>query len=121
MSRRAESPSRATVVETVDALLAQGGARPTVTALAGQLGVAPSTFWRHFPDQAQRVVDHARRRPRHASRDRAAKLATENRELRAQLDLAAASIMRLAHENERLEAELQQARNVVVLSPKRRH
>lgn len=121
MSRRADLPSRAAVVDAVDALLAQGGPRPTVTSLAEGLGVALSTFWRNFPDQAQRVVDHARRRQHPAPRDRAAKLAAENRELRGQLELAAASIMRLTCENERLAEELRQVQKVTAIPRTRRH
>ena len=120
MSRRANVPSRDAVVSAVESLLAEGGSRPTVTALAQSLGVAPSTFWRHFPDQAQRVVAQGRRRPQPTHPDRLARLTTENRELRAQLNLAAASIMRLTCENEQLTAELHLAKQVSVISSRRR-
>jgi AcrR family transcriptional regulator len=116
VSRRADLPSRDSVIRAADALLAQGGARPTVTALAKSLGVAPSTFWRHFPDQAGRIADRARGQQRSLRPDRAARLATENRDLRAQLELAAATIMRLTVENQRLSDELHRAQQVTPIS-----
>ncbi|WP_157928634.1 hypothetical protein [Mycobacteroides abscessus] len=120
MSGRVALPSRDVVISAVDTLLAQGGARPTVTSLAQGFGVAPSTFWRHFPDQAQRIVGYARRRPRTVPGDQLARLAAENRELRAQLDLAAASIMRLTCENLQLTEELQAAQKITsIVRPRR--
>ena len=57
MSRRADLPSRSTVQRALDELLDETsaeGVRPTVVSLARRLGLANTTFWRHFPDLATR-------------------------------------------------------------------
>ena len=53
MSRRADLPSRSTVQRALYELLDETsaeGVRPTVVSLARRLGLANTTFWRHFPD-----------------------------------------------------------------------
>lgn len=97
------TPSLATVDIAVSRALERGRARPTVTGVARDLGMPPSTFWRRYPDQARRIVAHAKARTTtQRPADREARLAAENRELQAQLDLAAATIMRLTLENSHL-------------------
>jgi AcrR family transcriptional regulator len=89
------------------------GRRPSVLAVARELGLSNTTFRRHFPDIAQQMSD-ARRTPSSgpapaggpSAHDklvaRNAKLRRDNRQLRAHLDLAIVTIQRLTLNNHRL-------------------
>lgn len=107
----------------------EGGPRPSVVALARRLGLTNSTFWRHFPDHAQRVADHARLGshrtpppdPRASPEGQPARrtdLSRRNRDLQAQLHLAAANIAELTIENHELRTALEASLNVSRIPPR---
>jgi AcrR family transcriptional regulator len=104
-----------------DHVLAQAaaaGRRPSVLAVARQLGLSNTTFRRHFPDIAEEVGD-TRRTPPAGPADaggpsahdklvaRNAKLRRDNRQLREHLDLAIANIQRLTLQNHRQQQALE--------------
>lgn len=106
------------------------GRRPSVLAVARELGLSNTTFRRHFPDIAQQISD-TRRTPAPGSAQpngssahdklvaRNAKLRRDNRQLREHLDLAIATIHRLTLTNHRLQAELDAAASVTHLRSRR--
>ncbi len=126
MSRRVDLPAehavRAVMAVLLDEAAAQG-ATPTVVALAKRLGLANSTFWRHFPDIAtelratvrtpnpdlpaspatRRLVDLEQRN---------AELTRDNRQLTEHLDLAVANLQRLTLDNHRLRQALEAASKI---------
>lgn len=90
----------------------ENGTRPSVLALAARVGLGNTTFRRRYPEITNKIATH-RRPPAHppaavgpspydtlAARN--AKLPRSNRELTAQLKLAAAQIQYLAIRNDRL-------------------
>lgn len=98
---------------------------PTVIALAKEVGLTNSTFWRYFPDIAPQVADARRNIPGpvvpgtptsvgDAPAD-SRRLRTENSYLREQLTIAAAHIQYLTLENHTLRDELEQASTVTRL------
>ncbi len=106
-----------------------GGPRPSVVALARRLGLTNSTFWRHFPDHARRVADHARSgshetpppEPRASpggQPDRCTNPSRHNQDLQTQLHLAAANIAELTIENHELRTALEAALNVSRIPPR---
>jgi AcrR family transcriptional regulator len=83
------------------------GRRPSVLAVARQLGLSNTTFRRHFPDLADEI-SAARRAPD----ARNAKLRRGNHQLREHLDLAVANIQRLTLTVHKLQTELEGASKV---------
>ena len=102
MTRRIDLPSEPKVRAVLARLRQQAtgsGRRLTVLALAREFGLSNSTFRRHFPDVARDIAEASRSGPPAASTPtsrydmlitRNAKLKRRNRELHAQLTLAAA-------------------------------
>lgn len=115
-------PTRAVVQSELDVLrreaLAFGG-RVSVLALARRVGLANTTFRRHFPDITaeinayERQYDAANRQGPAEASDTLVRLRQRNRDLEENLELATASIHRLTVENRRLRQELE-ARDGVV-------
>jgi AcrR family transcriptional regulator len=117
MSRRVDLPEEERVRQAMAEVIGQAheaNRQPTVTALAALLGLNYTTFWRHFPDIAQEMVDLAR--TGRVSEDRQpgrvttmtkdlARLKRDNTQLKHDLEVAKAVIQRLALEN----AELRKA------------
>ena len=100
------------------------GRQPAALALARRLGLANTTFRRNFPDIAAELAGQAAARqqtPPPPSRydqlqQTSARLRQENRQLREQLELAAAVIQRITLENQRLRQELEAAGKVTPIS-----
>ncbi|MFE4305022.1 hypothetical protein ACFQ9H_05275 [Streptomyces sp. NPDC056517] len=111
-------------VEELRASCRKAGRRPSVLALARQLGLSNTTFRRHYPDIAREIAAHrsaaAPSRDRPSEQDkiiaRNSRLRRRNRELTVQLKLAAAQIQHLALANASLLEALQQATNITRLS-----
>jgi hypothetical protein len=106
-----------------------GGKPPTVLSLARHLGLANTTFRRHFPDiTAELSHQRTASAPTNPAAVTAfqrlhgdnARLRATNQNLAEHLDLAMANIQRLTLENQRLRHELEAAVNVTHLS-RRRH
>lgn len=129
MSRRADLPSRSTVQRALYELLDETsaeGVRPTVVSLARRLGLANTTFWRHFPDLANQIRENART-PSPASPTSAAALrmaelerryaeaVRDNRNLRDNLDLAVANIQRLTLDNRQLRQALETQQKITTI------
>jgi transposase-like protein len=101
----------------------RSGRRPSVLALARQFGLTNTTFRRHYPEIVKELGE-IRRTPTIDNTDspaatehartiaRNAKLRRDNRQLRQQLDLAAANIARLAIDNHQLRQQLEQAQRI---------
>jgi transposase-like protein len=132
MTAKDDLPDTDTVLKAKAELLADAyatGERPTVIALARQLGVTNATFWRHFPDIAREVAAAGRNEQRddHADRDPSplrelerqnAQLRRTNHDLRLDIKLAEASIQRLAIVNHQLRRELEAATGVTRIDDK---
>lgn len=127
MTRRVLLPSE-TEVQSAAAQLRDASPNGFITVrdLATQLGLANSTFWRHFPGIAQSVADGRRTTVRTAQivnedEDDArvagaeARLRGENAKLREQLQLAVAHIQRLTLENHALRDQLESQSGVARL------
>ncbi|MFD7102295.1 hypothetical protein [Streptomyces celluloflavus] len=98
--------------------------QPSVLMLARRLDLTNTTFRRRYPDIAQEIADHRatptapRSGPTAHDRlvARNAKLRRRNRELTAQLTLAAAQIQHLSLRNERLQEALEETSNVTSIT-----
>jgi len=124
MTRHAEIPSEAHARRTTDHYLdrcRERSQRPSVLALAGQLGLSNTTFRRHFPhlatelsrlrsEPAPSLDAEPNRYERLIARN--AKLRHANRALSEQLHLAAAQLQRLAIDNARLRQAVEATSNV---------
>ncbi|WP_131813508.1 hypothetical protein [Mycolicibacterium fortuitum] len=106
------------------------GRKPTVVALARQLGLTHTTFWRHFPEVANELVSIARgTRPDAGDQNRPGRydrLAAEHAKLkRAHADaqqlveVAKAVIQRLALDNQQLRQDLEGRAEVIHLKQPR--
>jgi AcrR family transcriptional regulator len=134
VSRRVDLPDQSLVRQAMAEVIAQArdeGKRPTVLALARRLGISNPTLWRHFPDIARELVDMARvAEPQAAEpagpsryqrlREDHASLKRKNAQLRHDLELAKASIQRLALDNQQLRQQLEGAAKVISIDPARR-
>ncbi len=120
-------PTRAEVLTALAQLqddAASSGRQPAVLPLARRLGLANTTFRRNFPDIAAelaRQTDERQQTSPPPSRydqlqQTTAQLRQDNRELRGQLELAAAVIQRITLENQRLRQQAEAAANVTRLS-----
>jgi hypothetical protein len=122
-------PSRDEVLTALAQLQADAektGRQPAVLALARRLGLANTTFRRNFPDIAAELARQAadrRQAPLPPSRydqlqETSARLRQDNRQLREQLELAAAVIQRITLENQRLREQLEAANKVTAITSK---
>ena len=127
----ASSPADARVRKAMNDMLescAQAGTRPSVLALARQLGLTNTTFRRQHPDLVSQITQARRPEPDATSptvgsaqqrlHARNAKLRRANRHLTDQLKLAAAQIQHLALENACLRATLEDQAKVARLVPR---
>jgi hypothetical protein len=120
-------PGRGEVITALAQLRAEAeitGRQPAVLTLARRMGLANTTFRRNFPDiaadLARRAAAH-RQAPPSASRydqlqETSARLRQDNRQLREQLQLAAAVIQRIALENQRFREQLEAAGKVTAIA-----
>ena len=106
------------------------GRRPSVLALASQLGLSNTTFRRHFPDLVAEVsalrsgpapTANGTPTPTEQLLARNAKLRRANRDLAENLKFAAAHIQRLAIDNARLREALEADSNVTRIDRARGH
>jgi transposase-like protein len=126
MTTSARMPSQSQVRQAFTKLVEQArnnGHRPSVLALARQFDLSNTTFRRHYP-QIVNELAQIRRTPAIEHTDspaatehtrviaRNAKLRRDNRQLREDLDIAAANIARLAIDNHRLRQQLEQAQRI---------
>ncbi|MGX6605784.1 hypothetical protein ACWKSP_27170 [Micromonosporaceae bacterium Da 78-11] len=124
MSRRPELPGIDEVEEAKESVIVEADAsarRPSVLTLARRLGLSNTTLRRHFPDIAREI---GTRRHQQANPDgepsttspmaaeAMARLRRENSDLKTQLEIAIASIHRLALDNHELRAALEAATKV---------
>jgi hypothetical protein len=109
---------------------ADGGARPSVLALARRLGLSNATFWRHFRDIAIELRQSATTTTPpggtgqssgsgHKLAEQNAKLRRERDDLADQLQAALAHLRRLTIDNARLRTDLEAARGVTRLDSDR--
>jgi hypothetical protein len=122
MSRQTELPTREAVVAALEQLQDEAstmGRRPSGLALARRLGLAYTTFRRHFPDipadLRAAATESGTERGSTASdelRTRLSWLRTETRDLHGHLDLAIANIQRLTIDNYQLRENLEAARRI---------
>ena len=100
---------------------------PSVLMLARRLGLTNTTFRRRYPEIAREIADHRaapttlRSGPTEHDKlvARNAKLRRRNRDLAAQLTLAAAQIQFLALRAARLEAALEASAKITYINEKR--
>ncbi|HEY9332328.1 MAG TPA: hypothetical protein VIS09_29495 [Streptomyces sp.] len=106
----------------------ESNTRPSVLMLARRLGLTNTTFRRRYPDIAREISELRAAAPTARSGPSAhdklvarnAKLRRRNRELTAQLALAAAQVQRLAVLNERLREAVESASKVTHINSKTR-
>jgi AcrR family transcriptional regulator len=124
VTRKIDLPDEDRVLEALTTLR-DTGRRPTAAALAREVGLSNTTFWRHFRDialelQAPPPQSSTRDTTAPASRDHEAKLRRERDELAAQLGTALGHLRRLTIENTQLRLELDDANNVTRISTRSR-
>ncbi|GAA1961359.1 hypothetical protein GCM10009816_24000 [Microbacterium aquimaris] len=124
MSRPVDLPSEGAIRDALHRLTDEaGGATPPVTALARELGLSNSTFWRRFPDIAQKVADGRRQAARTQAatagnrtdtpaRVVEARLRAQIIDLTAQIQTAAVQVQRLTLENHTLREHLTAQDNI---------
>lgn len=123
MTRRVPLPDELEVRATLAQLRASNES-DIVTAkdLSRQLGLANSTFWRHFSEIAQEVANENRAAFRVApaaltnaprASDPDGVLRKENAQLRDQIEVAVALIQRLTIDNRELRDHLESQTNIV--------
>jgi hypothetical protein len=129
MTRKIDLPAEDHVRAVMAGMLADaaaGGPRPTVLALARNLGLANATFWRHYHDIATELRhDDAQARQAVPTRDQNQRpgqdgeLASQNAALRrerdhlaSQLEAALSHLRRLTIDNAELRRELETARSL---------
>lgn len=129
MTRKVDLPTPeqlATAIQHLRDAAQLHGHRPTVTALAQQLGLSNPTFWRRFPQEAAQIAalggaHTAIRQPETFSpanathNDQVAALSRENRQLKQHLEHAIANIARLTLENHQLQRDLEAATKITRL------
>jgi AcrR family transcriptional regulator len=127
-------PNDAQIRAAADTLLAahrDGGAYPSVSALAKEFDINRTTFYRHFPTIAQYLLDTAAcqqsegpkaRRPPTKADDRDAvirRLRNENSDLRRHLDIYEEHIRMLTIENARQREQLELNAGVTDITDRR--
>lgn len=124
MTRRVNLPTEEQVNEALNSLRTSTNHPITSSGLASHLMLSNSTFWRHFPDIAQRVSDERRVALRSSKEtasdaeprpDNEAKLRRELAILKTQFELAIAHIQRLSIENETLRHQAESFNNITRL------
>jgi hypothetical protein len=134
VTRRIALPTAKDVERAIKDLTASTGKPPTVLAIAVHLGLANTTFRRHFPDIVADVVTGLRQSRTGTSltaNDSAIsrfdqlkldnnKLRRNNHDLAEHLDLAIANIQRLTLENHHLRQQLEAAAKVSRIGPTQR-
>ncbi|KAB2587553.1 hypothetical protein [Streptomyces arboris] len=121
-AHRRPLPSRSAVHGAADALTGETGRGPSVLALATRLGIANTTFRRHYPDVCAELAA-ATSAPSASKAVNAyaalkadnARLRSDKRELAEQLELAIAAIQRLSVDNDLLRTALHEAHSVTPL------
>lgn len=124
MTRRVKLPTIEQVQTAIQELSGHESDSPlTVRRLAQHVGLANSTFWRHFPEIAQSVADKRRQRtrtgtaPRPADQERRdeteARLRERVSELASLVAASAAQVQRLTLENRVLRERLQTESSIV--------
>jgi hypothetical protein len=127
VTRRAALPSLVEVRTAITELTEAAGKPPTILALARHLGLANTTFRRNFPDTAAELSDQRSRLAPPESPDGMSrhdklqrdndKLRRDTHELTAHLELAIASIQRLALDNEQLRRTLEATGKITRIDP----
>jgi AraC-like DNA-binding protein len=130
VTRRTVLPSHDDVQLAIKRLTETTGKPPTVLALARHLGLANTTFRRHFPDITTELTQQ--RSPAPADSDPVAasrfeKIQRENTELRRarrelaeHLELAIANIQRLTLDNHHLRQQLHAATKITHINARSR-
>lgn len=130
MSRRVVLPTDLQITEALEALGREQPAKPpTVVAIAQHFGLSNATFWRHFPDLCQEIVNSRRDALRsHPAGNQnpndvdhqtlLARLRNNNARLEGDLKLAAAEIQRLTLENRALVIHAELTTDVIPLRPR---
>jgi len=124
VTRRVALPTDEQVRAAMHELLDEStttGKRATVVELARRVGLTNPTFWRHFPVIASELRHLTPAAPppepthdnTHALKSENARLRRTNASLSEDLNVALASIQRLALENQALRTQLESAANVV--------
>ncbi|NGY65086.1 hypothetical protein G7043_39855 [Lentzea sp. NEAU-D13] len=119
MSHHVPLPTEAQVRAAIDTARAETGRTPSALALATRLGLANTTFRRNFPEVCAELASTPRADADTGAADAYtrlqednARLRCRNRELTEHLELAIATIQRLAIDNSRLHAALAEAQQV---------
>jgi DNA-binding transcriptional regulator YhcF (GntR family) len=119
-------PRSAEVRAMIHQITESAGRPPSVLAVAAALGLSNTTFRRNYPELVTELQDQRRQsgtstthtdatdRYDRLRRDNAV-LRSRNSELTNQLELAAATIQRLAIENEQLRHQLEEASRITRL------
>ncbi|WP_434445313.1 hypothetical protein [Lentzea sp. E54] len=128
MTRRNALPDPATVQAAIAHLDALHGRAPSVLALARHLGLANTTFRRHYPDITTTLTRSTPNTPQPGTgtdnrvarlhRDNV-RLRRDNQSLTEHLELALANIQRLTLDNNHLVQRLHDATGVRPLTPRR--
>lgn len=130
MSRQTALPSHKDVHLAIKQLTEATGKPPAVLALAGHLGLANTTFRRHFPDITADLIQQRSANPTGADpaattpfqrlqRDNA-HLRSTNHDLTEHLALAVANIQRLTLDNHQLRYQLEAATNITRIDTRHR-
>jgi hypothetical protein len=130
VTRRTALPSPEDVHLAIKQLTETTGKPPTVLALAGHLGLANTTFRRHFPDLTADLTqrrsanptgpDPAASTPFQRLQHDNAHLRATNRALSQHLELAVANIQRLTLDNHQLRHQLEAATNITRIDTRHR-
>ncbi|MGV9362053.1 hypothetical protein [Amycolatopsis sp. NPDC003731] len=112
-------PTEAQVRAAIDAARGETGRTPSALALATRLGLANTTFRRNFPDVCAELARTPRTAADSGALDAYTRLQEDNarlrrrvRELAEHVELAVATIQRLAIDNSRLHNALAEAHQV---------
>lgn len=122
MTRKIDLPPEEHVRAVMAGMLADtaaGGPRPTVLALARNLGLTNATFWRHYHDIATELrrraasgIQAAPVRHQNPLPSQNAALRRERDHLASQLEAALSHLRRLTIDNAELRRELETARAI---------
>lgn len=130
MSRQTGIPTRESVLATLEQLRNEAGRtgrEPSSLSLARRLGLANTTFRRHFPEIAGRLTtartpgtpDRSDTGTADGLRQDVLRLRHDNRNLRDHLELAIANIQRLTIENDQLRRQAEAVSQIRHLPPRR--
>lgn len=128
-------PATETVGDAAQELLAahrDGGPYPTVSGLARRFGINRTTFYRHYPEIVQAMLDAAEKQNSHTPRRRRPqpdsdtseqtinRLRRENNDLRKHVEIYEEHIRMLTTQNHRLREQVETAAGVSRLGQRRR-